>query len=226
MLRARGHDVTVAVATDDTRILKVVTDAGYHALISDTPHPSGSDRVHEAAALLGGAFDLIVNIQGDEPFLDPSVVTAVVDAALNMPDAGLATAARALTGPEAAEAYTNPAAVKVVCDDAQNALYFSRAPIPHVRDGGLPPRVLRHLGIYAWRPAALAAFVLAPPAPLEQLEKLEQLRALALGQRIAVALGTWDVLDVNTPEDVVAARARLAKGSAVPPTPGSAAEKH
>jgi len=189
----------VLVATDHERIAAAVTAAGYEAVMTRADHPSGTDRVAEAAA--GSGAGVIVNVQGDEPLIDPELVDRLA-ASLQASDAwDMATAATALADPAD---LARPSVVKVVRDVAGRALYFSRAPIPFVRDGGPAPAGLhwRHLGVYAYRRAFLERLVATPPCATEQAEKLEQLRALHIGGRIAVLETADRGAGVDTPEDI------------------------
>lgn len=185
---------TVAVATDDAAIVAACRQHGVRALLTRTDHASGSDRLAEAAEWLALPDDtIVVNLQGDEPLMDPALIRAVANCLREHPDAQIATAAHPIL--DAAQ-FHNPNVVKVVLDAHQNALLFSRAPIPCQRDheAGLDaaavlpdaPAPLRHIGIYAYRAAYLRAFPQLPPAPLERCEALEQLRALWHGDHIAV----------------------------------------
>jgi 3-deoxy-manno-octulosonate cytidylyltransferase (CMP-KDO synthetase) len=191
----------VLVATDDTRIVAAVDSFGGGVFMTRKCHPSGTDRVAEVAALLGE--EVIVNLQGDEPLIDPAALDLVIGRLEKDATASMATLACPLAGPEQ---YNNPNCVKVVTDDDDNALYFSRGPIPWVRDGrpdfaARPARFLQHVGLYAYRREMLAAFAAAAPSPLERLEKLEQLRALAMGCKIAVGRVDQPTLGVDTYED-------------------------
>ncbi|OHC68786.1 MAG: 3-deoxy-manno-octulosonate cytidylyltransferase [Rhodocyclales bacterium GWA2_65_20] len=180
------------VATDDARILDAVTAHGHQALMTSATHASGTDRIAEVAQQLGWHDDeIVVNVQGDEPLIDPGLIAAVAAALAADPAAAMATAAHPLA--DAAE-FFNPNVVKVVAAASGRALYFSRAPIPWHRDGlagtreilppGFVPR--RHVGIYAYRVAFLKRYGQLAPAPLEQWEALEQLRALWHGFHILV----------------------------------------
>lgn len=206
----------VVVATDDQRVAEAVRAFGADVCMTATTHQSGTDRLAEVAEQRGWSDDhIVVNLQGDEPLMPPALLEAA--ATLLEEDAGadIATFAHPLTD---AEHYRNPNVVKVVCNGHGHALYFSRAAIPHWRDGGgaLPqqPPVLRHIGLYAYRVAALRKFSALPPAALEQCEALEQLRALHHGLRIVVG-----VLDappphgVDTEADLVAVRAHFERGT-------------
>jgi 3-deoxy-manno-octulosonate cytidylyltransferase (CMP-KDO synthetase) len=207
----------VVVAADDERIAQVCQAHGVRALLTRKDHVSGSDRLAEACQLLGLPDDaVVVNVQGDEPLMLPALINDVARVLIERPDASMSTAAHAISS---LQEFTNPNVVKVVMDARQMALYFSRAPIPWWRDGqtdsgfaSLPsPAPLRHIGIYAYRAGFLALFPQLPPAPIETLESLEQLRALWHGHRIAVhvtpeAPGPG----VDTPEDLARVRQLLA----------------
>jgi 3-deoxy-manno-octulosonate cytidylyltransferase (CMP-KDO synthetase) len=194
----------VMVATDDVRIAEAVTDFGGQVRLTRPDHPSGTDRLAEIAATLD--CDIIVNVQGDEPLLDPRAITEAV-APLNDPSISMTTLYRRI---DAAADLTNPNVVKVVVDRAGFALYFSRAPIPHVRDprGGWPP-LYRHVGLYAYRRTTLLVLASLDPTPLERAESLEQLRALEHGIRIKTVQTAYDSLGVDTPEDLEQVRRLL-----------------
>jgi 3-deoxy-manno-octulosonate cytidylyltransferase (CMP-KDO synthetase) len=185
------------------------------ALLTRVDHPSGSDRLAEACAHLGlNGNDIVVNVQGDEPLIDPALVLAVARLLPQRDDCVMATAAHPLA--DDAE-FTNPHVVKVVLDAAARALYFSRAPLPWWRDGGgappRHPRPLRHLGLYAYRAGFLRAFPALPPAPVEQAEALEQLRVLWHGHRIAVHVAEHGPgPGVDTPADLERVRAHFSAG--------------
>ena len=170
----------VVVATDDPRIVAAVESFGGRAVLTRRDHPSGTDRVAEVAGRLDA--ELIVNLQGDEPLIDPASLDLLADLLARRDEADMATLATPL---HSLEQYHSPHCVKVVCDAAGQALYFSRSPIPHVRDGqpdldARPARFLLHLGLYAYRRRFLLGLGALPPSPLEKLEKLEQLRVLSL----------------------------------------------
>lgn len=203
----------VVVAADSPQIVKACEEHGVRVLLTQVNHPSGSDRLAEASQLLGlSAQDMVVNVQGDEPLIDPQLINDVASLLNQHPHASMSTAAHPIH--DLAE-FTNPNVVKVVIDQAQLAMYFSRAPIPWWRDGfangisSLPqPAALRHIGIYGYRVGFLQSFPQLPPAPVEQGEALEQLRALWHGHKIAV-----HVTDkapgpgVDTPEDLARVQA-------------------
>jgi 3-deoxy-manno-octulosonate cytidylyltransferase (CMP-KDO synthetase) len=182
----------VVVAADDVRVLHACQAHGIASLLTRADHPSGSDRLAEACALLGLPDDaLVVNVQGDEPLMEPQLIDEVAAVLSQQPEASMGTAAHAI---DSLADFGNPNVVKVVLDARQMALYFSRAPIAWWRDGwqqgqfqALPsPAPLRHIGIYSYRVGFLRAFPQLPPAPIEAMESLEQLRALWHGHRIAV----------------------------------------
>jgi len=195
----------VLVATDDTRIKEAVESAG-HAAVLTGEHPTGTDRIGEAIAEREPAF--VVNLQGDEPLLDPAVGDALVRALRDDPEAGLATCAHPF-GPT--DAWEDPSCVKVLVDRAGRALYFSRAAIPGTFPGADPASArsaaLRHVGIYAWRTPALRRFLSWPRGRLEQIEGLEQLRALENGLAIKVVTIDDGPVGVDTPDDLARVRA-------------------
>jgi len=203
----------VVVAADSIEIVQACQAHGVRAMLTQVNHPSGSDRLAEASALLGlKPHDVVVNVQGDEPLINPELINQVAELLVQRPTASMSTAAHEIH--ELAE-FTNPNVVKVVIDQAQLALYFSRAPIPWWRDGfangiqTLPqPAPLRHIGIYAYRVGFLQSFPSLQAAPIETGEALEQLRALWHGHKIAVHI-TPDVPGpgVDTPEDLERVRA-------------------
>jgi len=201
----------VLVATDDERIRAAALQAGAEAVLTSPHHPSGTDRIAEA--LRGIPADVVINIQGDEPLIEPALIdelgrTLAEDAAWDM-----ATAAAPLTDPRDAD---QPSVVKVVCGRDGQALYFSRAAIPYLREKGAGTEgrdglYYRHIGVYAYRRNFLERLVATPPCALEEAEKLEQLRALWLGGRLKV-LETHDTgLGVDTLEDAVRVEAEMRK---------------
>ncbi len=210
---ALSHASQVVVAADSLEIVQACQAHGVRAMLTQMDHPSGSDRLAEASALLGlEPTDVVVNVQGDEPLINPELINQVAELLVQRPAASMSTAAHEIH--ELAE-FTNPNVVKVVIDQAQLALYFSRAPIPWWRDGfakgiqTLPqPAPLRHIGIYAYRVGFLQSFPNLSPAPIETGEALEQLRALWHGHKIAVHI-THEAPGpgVDTPEDLERVRA-------------------
>ena len=209
----RSQAQRVVVASDSDRIVQACRLHGIDAVLTRADHASGTDRLAEAASQLGlGDPAVVVNVQGDEPLIAPALIDDVAALLEARPDADMGTAAHPIS--DAAE-FRNPNVVKVVTDASGLALYFSRAPIPWWRDGfaqgvdALPqPAPLRHVGIYAYRCGFLRRFPQLPPAPLEQLESLEQLRALWHGHRIAVHVTAQAPgAGVDTPEDLARVRA-------------------
>lgn len=176
----------VVIATDDDRIRRAAERFGARVVMTRDDHPSGTDRIAEVATTLGWADDaVVVNLQGDEPLLPPELVDQVATTLVRDADAGVATLATPIA--KLAEA-RDPNVVKVVLDANDRALYFSRAPIPFHRDTTGPDGMLRHIGLYAYRVAALQRLASLDPAPAERIEKLEQLRALWHGIPVAVAI--------------------------------------
>lgn len=203
----------VVVATDDEGICQAVMAHGFKALLTRSDHATGTDRLSEVVNLLGlSDDDIVVNVQGDEPLIDPALVDAVAATLADHPDAAIATCAAPITH---AETLFNPNAVKVVCNHAGLALYFSRAPIPWARDAltdgqqrlaaGIP--ALHHIGLYAYKVDFLRKFPALAIGPLEQFESLEQLRALENGYSIAVMVtDTPPAAGVDTPADLARVR--------------------
>ncbi|MGA7985136.1 MAG: 3-deoxy-manno-octulosonate cytidylyltransferase [Burkholderiales bacterium] len=204
----------VCVATDDERIAQAVRAQGFEARMTRADHPSGTDRIAEAALAMDLADGtLVVNVQGDEPLIAPALLGDVAEALERDPQASVSTACHPIR--DAASIF-NPNVVKVVIDAQGRALYFSRAPIPYARDayaggGREPPAGLpcyRHLGIYGYRVGFLRRYAGLAPSPLEQFESLEQLRVLWHGYRIAVTVSSHDVPPgVDTPQDLETVRA-------------------
>lgn len=191
----------VLVATDDMRIAEAVRGFGGNAVMTKPDHPSGTDRIAEAAA--GIDADLVVNIQGDEPLLEPSLIDRLVRQMQADATWDMGTAAAPI---HCEEDLASSSVVKVVWGEQHQALYFSRSLIPCVRDredAGMEGLYWRHLGLYAYRTAFLRRLVAAPPCKLEKAEKLEQLRALYMGARMVVIETTDTGVGVDTPADVV-----------------------
>jgi 3-deoxy-manno-octulosonate cytidylyltransferase (CMP-KDO synthetase) len=203
----------VLVATDDRRIFQAVEAHGHRAVMTRPDHPNGTSRIAEAAAALGSEFDIIVNVQGDEPMIDPEVVDACVER-LGRGDAPMATVASPFA---AGEDPADPNIVKVVLDRRGRALYFSRAVIPHVRDAQAPDAVsrphLKHIGLYAYRRDFLPVYIGLAPTPAEEAEKLEQLRALEHGHPIAVTIATVHHHGIDTLQQYEAFVARYGRKS-------------
>lgn len=195
------------VATDDERIAEAVRGFGGEVAMTRADHPSGTDRVAEAAAALDT--DLIVNVQGDEPEMEPEAIDRLVTLMDEHPQASMGSLACRFAN---AADVRNPACVKVVIDGTGHALYFSRSVIPYPRDAqgevAEPGRWLLHVGIYAYRPAFLAELTRTPPCELERVEQLEQLRVLHMGRRIAMAVVERSSTGIDTPEQYAAFVAR------------------
>jgi 3-deoxy-manno-octulosonate cytidylyltransferase (CMP-KDO synthetase) len=215
----------VVVATDHEEILALCRALGAEAVLTDPEHPSGTDRVAEVASLPGfDAFPVVVNVQGDEPLLPEATLEAAVALVRDGPWA-LGTCAAPLGDPAHLQ---NPGVVKAVRATDGRALYFSRAAVPHRRDGpptgdltGAPP-YLRHIGIYSARREALFQWVALPPSPLEMLERLEQLRALEGGIPMGIAVVETAHGGVDTPEDLASIAALLEEEGRAQPGPDAA----
>jgi len=206
-LRAKGIE-KVIVATDDMRIAEAAFGFGAEVAMTSAKHRSGTDRVAEVAKKLRG-FTHIVNVQGDEPLIDPAIVTKLAVAMAKDKTIEMITCANPFGS---GDDVTNPNMVKVVLDRQGNGLYFSRSPIPFVRNDGLTPTFYRHQGIYGYSVKFLLQFVKWKPGLLEQAESLEQLRALENGARIRVILAKKAAVGVDTPEDVAVVEPLLANG--------------
>ena len=187
----------VLVATDDDRVYNAVESFGGKAVMTSPNHPSGSDRIMEAVKDIDA--DIIINVQGDEPSMPPELIDRLIDlmSGTDAPDMGTV-----IVPCKREDVADNPNKPKVVISADGYALYFSRAMIPFLREGGTEMKVYRHWGIYAYQRAALERFVSLPEGNLEKCEKLEQLRALENGMRIKTIETTYDGVDVNTPEDL------------------------
>jgi len=198
----------VIVATDDDRILKAVENFGGESRMTRSEHRTGTERVAEVAAHTDG--QVFVNVQGDEPLLNPEVIDAAIAALLEEPAASIATVATPIKLPAD---IMDPNVVKTVLDFEDHALYFSRAPIPWVRDTGnnIEVRHLKHLGLYAFQREALLEYPTLPQGTLEKIEQLEQLRWLENGWRIRVAEVEHDSISVDVPEDVAKVEKLLQK---------------
>ena len=198
----------VIVATDDDRIVKAVQQFGGEARMTRPDHRTGTERVAEVAAHEPG--DIFVNVQGDEPLLDPVAVDTAVRAILEEPQAAIATVATPIKTPSD---IMDPNVCKVVLDFDENALYFSRAPVPWVRDAAhkVQVRHLKHLGLYVFQRDALLEYPTLPQGELEKIEQLEQLRWLENGWKIRVAEVEHDAVSVDVPEDVARVEKLLQK---------------
>jgi 3-deoxy-manno-octulosonate cytidylyltransferase (CMP-KDO synthetase) len=191
----------VLVATDDPRIEAAVRSFGGDVAMTRRDHASGTDRVAEVARKLDA--DVIVNLQGDEPLIDPKQIDQVAELLEHYRQADVATLAVPLP---TAEQWQNPNCVKVVVGDCGQAIYFSRSPVPHVRDERpdftrQPYQFFQHMGLYAYRKPFLLQLAAMPPSPLEKLEKLEQLRVLAMGKTIQVGISASASVGIDTRQD-------------------------
>ena len=203
-----GRASRVIVATDDERIVKAVESFGGSARMTRPDHRTGTERVAEVAAHEKG--DIFVNVQGDEPLLDPVSVDTAIEALLEEPAASIATVATPIKTPAD---IMDPNVVKTVLDFDNNGLYFSRAPIPWVRDTAskIQVRHFKHLGLYAFQRDALLEYPTLPQGELERIEQLEQLRWLENGWKIRVAEVEHDAVSVDVPEDVARVEKLLQK---------------
>ncbi len=196
-----GRVSEVVVATDDARVAEALAPLGIPTVLTRADHESGTDRIAEVVR--DRAVDLVVNVQGDEPLIDPRTIDAAVEALIADPEAMMATARRRIDDPSQ---IADPNVVKVVCDVRGRALYFSRYPIPYVRDEA--DRALaagahwQHIGLYVYRRAFLLEYAQWPVSRLERLERLEQLRVLERGHAIAVVDTEYQSIGVDTPEDL------------------------
>jgi 3-deoxy-manno-octulosonate cytidylyltransferase (CMP-KDO synthetase) len=194
---AAGSASAVIVATDDERIARAVEGFGGTARLTSGTHPSGTDRLAEVARSLD--CDLVINVQGDEPLIEPAMIDEAVAPFAAEPSLAMSTLRRRISDPGELQ---NPNVTKVVVDRDGYALYFSRAPIPHTRPDRLPPVAWRHVGLYVYRRGCLLQLARLAPTPLEQSEALEQLRALEHGIRIKAIETQYDSLGVDTAEDL------------------------
>lgn len=213
---ARSGAAEIHVATDHEEVRAAVERHGFSAVMTRADHASGTDRIAEVADRLGwGGDTVVVNVQGDEPLIDPALIGQVAAELARNTEAAVATACHPISG---VEEFFNPNVVKVVCDARGHALYFSRAPIPWPRDAFATGRdclpenlpAMRHIGIYAYRAAFLRRYSALGPAPFERIEALEQLRVLWHGFRICVAVTAHaPEAGVDTPEDLERIRCKF-----------------
>ncbi|MGA2146447.1 MAG: 3-deoxy-manno-octulosonate cytidylyltransferase [Bryobacteraceae bacterium] len=195
--RMARYLTSVVIATDDDRIYQAAREFGARVRMTRSDHPSGTDRVAEVAASENA--DIVVNIQGDEPLIDPAAIDAAVLPVEHDPDVAMATLKKRIEDPREID---DPNVVKVVTDLAGDAVYFSRCPIPFDRDRAADTRYFKHIGLYVYRTDFLCAYPGLPVGPLERTERLEQLRALENGFRIRVAETEYESIGVDTPADL------------------------
>lgn len=208
-----GHPLIVA--TDNELIKQTVEDAGYDAVMTRADHRSGTERVEEAFRLSGSDADVVINVQGDEPFIDPDQIAQLASIFENIPDTHIATLVRPFDPGSGIMALEDPNLVKVVMDESGKALYFSRSVIPYVRKVDKehwPEHVTfySHIGIYAYRSDILPEIVKMPETALERAESLEQLRWLQNGKTIMTGVSTLPTIGIDTPADLAAAEKYLA----------------
>ncbi len=204
----------VVVATDDERIRSAVESFGGRAVMTSTEHRSGTDRCYEALMKVGGSYDIVINVQGDEPFIQPEQIRSLV-ACFADPATDIATLVKPFTVEDGIEALENPNSPKVVVSRDMKAIYFSRSVIPYMRE---VPReewlsrhtYYKHIGMYAFRAKTLGEVTALPQSSLELSEKLEQLRWLENGYRIGVGITTIETIGIDTPEDLRRAEEFLA----------------
>jgi 3-deoxy-manno-octulosonate cytidylyltransferase (CMP-KDO synthetase) len=203
----------VIIATDDDRISRVARGFGAQVRMTCSDHVSGTDRVAEVASAYED-FELVVNIQGDEPLIDPNTIDAAILPLLEEPAIPMGTLKKRIEDPRELQ---DPNVVKVVTDRFGNAIYFSRSNIPFVRDAGQAGNAItsfKHIGLYVYRRDFLLRYSALPVGPLEQLERLEQLRAIENGFRIRVVETDYESIGVDTPEDLEKVRALISAGEA------------
>ena len=199
----------VFVATDDARIFDAVKEGGFIPIMTREDHKSGTDRCYEAFIKCGVKVDVVVNIQGDEPFIQPSQLQTI-KSLFDSKDTDIATLVKPFAPDTPFDKVANPNSPKVVVDDNWNALYFSRSVIPYLRgipEAEWPARhtYYKHIGLYAFRADVLEAVTRLPQAPLEKAESLEQLRWLSAGYRIKVGVTDVETIGIDTPDDLSAA---------------------
>lgn len=219
--QVKDHLDDAVVATDDQRIYDAVAAFGGKAVMTSVHHKSGTDRVFEAYETLGTEYDVVVNIQGDEPFIQPAQLEALQHC-FDDEQTHIATLVKPFTPQDGWEALANPNSPKVVLDDNHYALYFSRSVVPYLRGVEQAEWLsvhtfYKHIGLYAYRADVLAEITSLPQSPLEMAESLEQLRWLQAGYRIKVGVSQIETIGIDTPEDLARAEAFLAKQSNTQP---------
>lgn len=206
--------VPFVVATDSYKISEIVDNAGYISVMTSSCHKSGTERVEEAVSHLKSDAEVIINVQGDEPFIDPKQILELSDIFLHYPETDIATLARIFPIGGNFVELENPNLVKLTVDNNSNALYFSRSVIPHLRNVNqsnvtIQPDYLTHIGIYAYKSEILKELVVLPESSLEKAEKLEQLRWLQNGYRIKVGISNYENIGIDTPQDLIMAERAL-----------------
>lgn len=228
--RVRNVFDDIFVATDDERIARCVMAFGGRCVMTGSHHKSGTDRCQEAYDKCGAEAEVVVNVQGDEPFIEASQLDAI-KACFDDPRTHIATLVQPFSPDQPLEELENPNSPKVVLDDEGYALYFSRSVIPYLR--GIPQEqwlrsghtFYKHIGLYAYRSEVLRAVTRLPQSPLEKAESLEQLRWLQAGYRIKAGKSTAETIGIDTPEDLRKAKARLLEGGAQRPCPHAAGRR-
>ena len=205
----------VVVATDDERIFAAVESFGGRAVMTSTSHRSGTDRCYEALCKVGGEFDVVINVQGDEPFIQPSQIEAV-KRCFDNPSTDIATLVKPFSKEDGLAALENPNSPKVVLDAESHAIYFSRSVIPYLRgverEKWLESHTFyKHIGMYAFRSDVLRRVTALPQSPLEMSESLEQLRWLENGYKIGVGISQVETIGIDTPEDLARAERFLSE---------------
>lgn len=216
--RVMETGLPLAVATDSEDIADCVRQAGFTAVMTSENHRSGTERVEEAYRNLGSDADVIINVQGDEPFIEPAQILQIADIFSQKPEAEIATLARNFDKSEGYAALEDPNLVKVVKSKAGQAIYFSRSVIPYLRgvekdDWPAKFDYLSHIGIYAYKADVLRRIVDLPPSALEKAESLEQLRWIDNGYRIDIGISDFPTIGIDTPADLAAAEVFLAAQS-------------
>ena len=203
----------VVIACDSEKILQAAQGFGAEAFLTSAAHASGTDRIAEVVEKHGQDVAIVVNIQGDEPLLEASVIVALVRALAEDASVSMATTTKRITKPED---LANPNVVKVVVDHNHNALYFSRSPVPYDRGGaGSEKKYYKHLGLYAYRREFLLQFKNLPDSNLEKMEQLEQLRALEAGYKIKTIETSMETIGVDTPEDLEKVEGQIKKSASI-----------
>ncbi|MFI3293516.1 MAG: 3-deoxy-manno-octulosonate cytidylyltransferase [Rikenellaceae bacterium] len=213
--RVEGVVIDLAVATDDERIMNAVEAFGGRAIMTSTEHKSGTDRCWEAYQKMGVEADVVVNVQGDEPFIDPSQIRSLIEC-FDVEGVDIATLVKPFDSSDSIESLENPNSPKVVVDKSMRAIYFSRSVIPYLRgverEEWLKKHTFyKHIGMYAFRTSALDQVTKLPQSSLELAESLEQLRWIENGYNIGVGVTNIETIGIDTPEDLVRAEEFLTK---------------